>query len=148
VRYLTLSEVLELHRRVIGQSGGALGVLNLSALESVLAQTRMTFGAKDLYPSIVWRKRQRLATRLSRTIHSWTETNGPDTQRWKFFYSSMTLRFNRLWMSRKQSYCRWRPVKWIGKLSRVGFAITLPQDPEEQRLTMRRFRSIAKDRDG
>ena len=39
-------------------------------------------------------------------------------------------------------------MKWIGKLSRVGFAITLPQDPEEQRLTMRRFRSIAKDRDG
>ena len=35
MRYLTLSEVLELHRRVIGQSGGALGVLNLSALESV-----------------------------------------------------------------------------------------------------------------
>ena len=71
MRYLTLSEVLELHRQVIGQSGGALGVLNLSALESVLAQPRMTFGGKDLYPSIVWRKRQRLATRLSRTIHSW-----------------------------------------------------------------------------
>jgi len=53
VRYLTLSEVLELHRRVIGQSGGALGVLNLSALESALAQPRMTFGGKDLYPSIV-----------------------------------------------------------------------------------------------
>ena len=48
MRYLTLSEVLELHRRVIGQSGGALGVLNLGALESALAQLRMTFGAKDL----------------------------------------------------------------------------------------------------
>jgi death-on-curing protein len=43
VRYLTLSEALELHRRVIGQSGGALGVLNLGALESALAQPRMTF---------------------------------------------------------------------------------------------------------
>jgi death-on-curing protein len=53
VRYLTLSEALELHRRVIGQSGGALGVLNLGALESALAQPRMTFGGKDLYPSIV-----------------------------------------------------------------------------------------------
>lgn len=53
MRYLTLSEALELHRRVIGQSGGALGVLNLGALESALAQPRMTFGGRDLYPSIV-----------------------------------------------------------------------------------------------
>jgi death on curing protein len=53
VRYLSLSEALELHRRIIGQSGGALGILNLSALESALAQPRMTFGGKELYPSIV-----------------------------------------------------------------------------------------------
>jgi death-on-curing protein len=53
VRYLTLSEALELHRRVIGESGGALGVLDIGALESALAQPRMTFGGKDLYPSIV-----------------------------------------------------------------------------------------------
>jgi death on curing protein len=53
VRYLTLSEALDLHCRVIGQSGGALGVLSLGALESALAQPRMTFGGKDLYPSIV-----------------------------------------------------------------------------------------------
>jgi death on curing protein len=53
VRYLTLSETLELHRRVIGESGGALGILNLGALESALAQPRMTFGGKDLYSSAV-----------------------------------------------------------------------------------------------
>ncbi len=53
MRYLTLSEALELHRRIIGQSGGALGVLNLGGLESALAQPRMTFGGKELYPSIV-----------------------------------------------------------------------------------------------
>ncbi|HEY3302443.1 MAG TPA: type II toxin-antitoxin system death-on-curing family toxin [Candidatus Binatia bacterium] len=52
MRNLTLNEALELHRRVIGQSGGALGVLNLDALESALAQPRMTFGGKDLYPSL------------------------------------------------------------------------------------------------
>ena len=51
--YLTLSEALELHRRVIGQSGGALGVLNLGTLESSLTQPRMTFGGTELYPSIV-----------------------------------------------------------------------------------------------
>lgn len=69
MRYLTLSEALELHRRVIGQSGGALGVLNLGALESALAQPRMTFEGRGLYPSIV-DKAQLLAIRLSRTIHS------------------------------------------------------------------------------
>ena len=53
MRYLTLSEVLELHRRVIGQSGGALGVLNLGGLESALAQPRMTFGGEELYPSVL-----------------------------------------------------------------------------------------------
>ena len=52
MRYLTLSETLELHRRVIGQSGGAVGVLNLGALESALAQPRMTFGGRELYPAI------------------------------------------------------------------------------------------------
>ncbi len=53
MRYLTLNEVLELHRRIIAQSGGALGVLSLSALESALAQPRMTFGAEELYPAII-----------------------------------------------------------------------------------------------
>ena len=53
MRYLTLSEALELHRRIIGQSGGALGILNLGGLESALAQPRMTFGGAELYPSVV-----------------------------------------------------------------------------------------------
>jgi len=50
VRYLTLNETLELHGHIIAQSGGALGVLNLGALESAIAQ--MTFGGADLYPTI------------------------------------------------------------------------------------------------
>ena len=53
MRYLALNEVLELHRRIIAQSGGASGVLNLSALESALAQPQMTFGGNDLYPTLV-----------------------------------------------------------------------------------------------
>ncbi|HEU6450561.1 MAG TPA: hypothetical protein VFT57_04015 [Gemmatimonadaceae bacterium] len=42
VRYLTLAEVLELHRRVTAQTGGAWGVRDLGALESAIAQPRMT----------------------------------------------------------------------------------------------------------
>ena len=52
MRYLTLGEVLELHRRIIQQAGGASGVRNLAALESAVAQPRMTFEGKDLYPTI------------------------------------------------------------------------------------------------
>jgi death-on-curing protein len=52
VRYLTLNETLELHRRIIALSGGAPGVLNLGALESALAQPQMTFDENDLYPTI------------------------------------------------------------------------------------------------
>ena len=53
MRYLTLNEVLEIHSRVIEQSGGIRGVQNIGALESSLAQPRMTFGGEDLYPTIV-----------------------------------------------------------------------------------------------
>ena len=53
MRYLTLNEVLLLHDQVMAQSGGAVGILSLPALESALAQPRMTFGGTDLYPTLV-----------------------------------------------------------------------------------------------
>jgi len=53
MRHLTLNEVLELHRRIIDQSGGSLGIRDLGALESALAQPRMTFEGVALYPTIV-----------------------------------------------------------------------------------------------
>lgn len=53
IRYLTLVEVLSLHRQIIAQSGGALGVRDLGSLESALAQPRMTFGGEDLHPMLV-----------------------------------------------------------------------------------------------
>jgi death-on-curing protein len=53
MRYFTLNEVLELHRRVMRQSGGAMGIHSLGALESALAQPRMTFAGEDLYPTVI-----------------------------------------------------------------------------------------------
>jgi len=53
IRYLTLIEVLELHRRILEQSGGALGIRDMGLLESAIAQPRMTFGGEDLYPSLL-----------------------------------------------------------------------------------------------
>lgn len=52
IRYLTLGEILEIHRRIIMQTGGISEVRNLAGLESALAQPRMTFAGRDLYPSL------------------------------------------------------------------------------------------------
>jgi death on curing protein len=52
MRYLSIGQVLELHSRIIQQSGGTAGILNLGAIESALVQPRMTFGGKDLYPTL------------------------------------------------------------------------------------------------
>lgn len=52
MRYLTLGEVLELHRRLIEQSGGAEGVRELRGIQSALAQPRMTFDGQELYQTI------------------------------------------------------------------------------------------------
>jgi death-on-curing protein len=53
IRYLTLIEVLELHRKILEQSGGALGIRDMGLLESAIAQPRMTFDGEDLYPSLL-----------------------------------------------------------------------------------------------
>ena len=53
IRYLNLVEVLDLHRLIIEKSKGARGIRDLGALKSAIAQPRMTFARKDLYPTIV-----------------------------------------------------------------------------------------------
>lgn len=52
MRYLTLAEILELHHRVIEQSGGAHGIRDLGGVESAIAQPQMTFGGGELYPTL------------------------------------------------------------------------------------------------
>jgi death-on-curing protein len=52
MRYLTLNEVLDLHRRTIERSGGAERVRELGGVESAVAQPQMTFGGEELYPTI------------------------------------------------------------------------------------------------
>jgi len=53
MRYLTLSEVLELHRRVIELTGGADGLRDLAGVESAVVQPQMTFDGDELYPSLI-----------------------------------------------------------------------------------------------
>ena len=52
MRHLTLGEVLELHRRIIANWGGAPDILDLRALESAVFQPRTAFGGSDFYPGV------------------------------------------------------------------------------------------------
>lgn len=52
MRYLSIAEVLELHRRIVERTGGSAGLRDLGALESAVAQPRMTYGSVDLYPDL------------------------------------------------------------------------------------------------
>jgi death on curing protein len=52
MRYLTLGEVVALHRAVIESTGGATGLRDLAALESAVAQPRATFDGVDLHATI------------------------------------------------------------------------------------------------
>ena len=53
MRYLALAEVVDLHRRLLEATEGAPGIRDLGALESALAQPRMTLGGSDVYPTLV-----------------------------------------------------------------------------------------------
>ena len=53
MRYVTLAEVVELHRRLLQATGGAPGIRDLGVLESAVSQPRATFGGVDLYPTLV-----------------------------------------------------------------------------------------------
>jgi len=53
MRLLTLGDVVELHRRLIEQSGGATGIRDLSLLESALAQPCATFDGVDLHATLI-----------------------------------------------------------------------------------------------
>lgn len=52
MKYLSINEVLLVHKKIIEQSGGMQGLLNEGALESAVAQPQMTFDGIDLYPTI------------------------------------------------------------------------------------------------
>ena len=52
MRYLTLGEVVALHRAILESSGGAPGIRDLGGLESALAQPRASFDGTDLHGSL------------------------------------------------------------------------------------------------
>lgn len=53
MKYLSTTQIIDLHKKIIAQTGGSEGIRNYGALDSAVAQPQMTFGGEDLYPSIV-----------------------------------------------------------------------------------------------
>jgi len=53
VRYLSVTEVLDLHRRLIETSGGSPGLRDRGALVSAVRQPQMQFGGEELHSSTV-----------------------------------------------------------------------------------------------
>lgn len=52
MRYLTVDEVLVIYDRIMRESGGGTGIRDIGALESAVAQPRMTFGGEEPYPTM------------------------------------------------------------------------------------------------
>ena len=53
MRFLTLAELIDLHGCIVDQSGGAPGLRDMGRLESAIAQPRMSFAGRDLYPTLI-----------------------------------------------------------------------------------------------
>lgn len=53
MRYLSISEILELHERLIASSGGASGIRDLGTLKSCISQPHASFENRDLYPGVI-----------------------------------------------------------------------------------------------
>jgi death-on-curing protein len=52
MKYLTAEQVLFIHARLIAETGGEHGVLNLGLLQSAVARPQASFDGQDLYPEL------------------------------------------------------------------------------------------------
>ncbi len=50
--YLSLEQILALHKAQIDEYGGAHGLREMGGLESAMARPQMTFGGEDLYKDV------------------------------------------------------------------------------------------------
>jgi death on curing protein len=52
MKYVSLAELLVLYDKIMQASGGAAGIRDFGALDSAIAQPRLTFDATPLYPDL------------------------------------------------------------------------------------------------
>lgn len=53
MRYLSVEEVIELHARIIRQTGGSRGLRDRGSLESSVLQPLQVFAGEELYSSLI-----------------------------------------------------------------------------------------------
>ncbi len=53
MEYISIEEVIEIHWRVVRQTGGVQGIRDQGSLESSVMQPLQSFGDQDLYPSLI-----------------------------------------------------------------------------------------------
>ena len=53
MKYLTINELLIIHKKLIEKYGGILGIRDIGLLESSISLSKTTFNKKELYPTIV-----------------------------------------------------------------------------------------------
>lgn len=73
MQYLDITEVHEMHRVIIVQSGGTAGVRDFALLHSAVERPKATFGGVDLYPTL-WSKAASLLQSLCLN-HAFTDGN-------------------------------------------------------------------------
>lgn len=52
MRYLSLAQVVDLHRRILAATGAASGIRDVGMLESALAQPKAGFAGQDLHRTL------------------------------------------------------------------------------------------------
>ncbi len=52
MRYLSLAQVVELHRRILAATRGAAGIRDVGMLESALAQPKAAYAGQDLHRTL------------------------------------------------------------------------------------------------
>lgn len=82
MRCASLAQIAALHTTVVGETRGAARIRDHGALDSAVAQPRMTFGGVDLYPSLA-EKAAAIGYSLDGTIRSLTATSESGTPPWK-----------------------------------------------------------------
>ena len=90
---LTVSEIFELHEKVIAATGGAQGIRDMGLLESAVLGCYQTFGGDELYPTVV-EKAARMAYAICKN-HPFIDGN----KRIAVTAMLVTLRLNRIVLS-------------------------------------------------
>jgi death-on-curing protein len=53
MRFLSVDDIVLFHEKIIKETGGSYGIRDIGLIESALNRALMTYGGKDLYPSII-----------------------------------------------------------------------------------------------